>query len=117
MGSYNFNNSSRTTVTVKVREGDDSVIANALFHPNPMRGAGGHFAYELKENMSAVRIQVFSLAGRLVDELAGQSGEGYNQVVWNPAADLANGIYLYKIAADRESGSRSELKAALQVAK
>jgi len=113
----NFNNSSRATVTVKVREGGDSGIANALFHPNPMRDAGGHFTYELKENMSAVRIQVFSLAGRLVDELDGRLGEGYNQVAWNPAADLANGTYLYKIAVERDSGSRSELKAALQVAK
>lgn len=113
----NFNNSSRTTVTVKVGEGADAGIENVLFFPNPMRDAGGHFTYELKENMRAVQIQVFSLAGRLVDELDGQAGEGYNQVAWIPAADLANGTYLYRIAVERASGSRGERTAALQVAK
>ena len=71
----NFNNSSRATVTVKVREGGDSGIANVLFYPNPMRDAGGHFTYELNENMSAVRIQVFSLAGGL--ESGGGSGQRF----------------------------------------
>ena len=113
----NFNNSSRTEVTVKVRQGADAGIENVLFFPNPMRDSGGHFTYELKEEVGAVQIKVFSLAGRLVDELQGEIREGYNQVVWNPTADLANGTYLYRITAQRKNGSTGGRAAVLQVAK
>jgi len=113
----NFNNSSRTTIKVKVRQGAGTGIENVLFFPNPMRDAGGHFTYDLKEEASAVQIEVFSLSGRLVDELAGEIREGYNQVAWIPGADLANGTYLYKITAERKNGSTGGRTAVLQVVK
>lgn len=113
----NFNNSSRTTITVKVRQGAGTGIENVLFFPNPMRDSGGHFTYDLKEEVSAVQIEVFSLSGRLVDELAGKIREGYNQVGWIPGADLANGTYLYKITAERKNGSTGGRTSVLQVVK
>ena len=113
----NFNNSSRTTIKVKVRQGAGTGIENVLFFPNPMRDSGGHFTYDLKEEASAVQIEVFSLSGRLVDELAGEIREGYNQVAWIPGADLANGTYLYKITAERKNGSTGGRTAVLQVVK
>ena len=113
----NFNNSSRTTMTVNVRAGAGAGVDNTLFFPNPMSASGGHFTYDLEAGVRSVQIQVFSLAGRLVDELAGPIGEGYNQVVWIPAADLANGTYLYRIAVERASGSMGKRTAVLQVAK
>ena len=113
----NFNNSSRTIITVKVRQGAGTGIENVLFFPNPMRDSGGHFTYDLKEEASAVQIEVFSLSGRLVDELAGEIREGYNQVAWIPGADLANGTYLYKITAERKNGSTGGRTAVVQVVK
>ena len=112
-----FNNSSRTTLAVTVREEANAGLEQVLFHPNPIRAAGGHFTYVLKDNVRAVQIRIFSLSGRLVDELEGQTNEGYNQVPWIPAADLANGTYLYSIAVERNSGARGERRAALQIAK
>ena len=113
-----FNNSSRTTTTVQVA--DDSAeaagLANVLFYPNPMRDSG-YFTYELEDDMRTVQIEVFSLAGRLIEQLDGQTRAGYNQVPWIPPAELANGAYIYRIEAERESGAAVARCAVLQVAK
>ncbi len=114
----NFNNSSRTTTTVKVADDDegDAGLANVLFYPNPMRD-GGYFTYELEETVRTVQIEVFSLAGRLIERLDGQTLAGYNQVAWTPPAELANGAYIYRIEAEWESGAAVARRAVLQVAK
>ena len=113
----NFNNSSRKSVSVSV--GDDegeAGLANVLFYPNPMRDSG-YFTYTLEDDMRAVQIEVFSLAGRLIERLDGQTRTGYNQVPWTPSAGLANGAYIYRIEAERESGVAVARRAVLQVAK
>ncbi len=113
----NFNNSSRETVVVTVGDdGGDASFANVLFYPNPMRDSG-YFTYELADDVQAVQIEVFSLAGRLIERLAGQTHAGYNQVPWTPPPDLANGAYIYRIAAERKSGAAVVRRAVLQVAK
>ena len=113
----NFNNSSRTTVSVSVGDDEgDAGLANVLFYPNPMRDSG-YFTYTLEDDMRAVQIEVFSLAGRLIERLDGQTHAGYNQVSWTPSAGLANGAYIYRIEAERESGAAVARRAVLQVAK
>ena len=113
----NFNNSSRTTVVVEVGDDEgDAGLANVLFYPNPMRDSG-YFTYTLEDDMRAVQIEVFSLAGRLIERLDGQPHAGYNQVSWTPSAGLANGAYIYRIEAERESGAAVVRRAVLQVAK
>ena len=113
----NFNNSSRETVVVTVGDAaGDASLANVLFYPNPMR-ASGYFTYELANEMHAVQIEVFSLAGRLIERLAGQTRAGYNQVPWTPPTGLANGAYIYRIEAEGESGAAVARRAVLQVAK
>ena len=113
----NFNNSSRATVSVAVGDDEGNAgLANVLFYPNPMRD-NGYFTYELADDMRAVQIEIFSLAGRLIDQLDGQTHAGYNQVPWTPPTGLANGAYLYRIEAERESGTAVARRAVLQVAK
>ena len=113
----NFNNSSRETVVVTVGDDEgDTSLANVLFYPNPMRDSG-YFTYELADEMRAVQIEVFSLAGRLIERLDGQTRAGYNQVPWTPPPGLANGAYIYRIEAERESGAAVARRAVLQVAK
>ena len=113
----NFNNSSRATVVVEVGDDEgDAGLANVLFYPNPMRDSG-YFTYELADDMRAVQIEIFSLAGRLIERLDGQTRAGYNQVSWTPSAGLANGSYIYRIEAERESGAAVARRAVLQVAK
>ena len=113
----NFNNSSRATVVVAVGDDEgDAGLANVLFYPNPMRDSG-YFTYELEDDMRTVQIEVFSLAGRLIEQLDGQTRAGYNQVPWTPSTGLANGAYIYRIEAERESGAAVARRAVLQVAK
>ena len=113
----NFNNSSRETVVVEVGDDEGDVgLANVLFYPNPMSDSG-YFTYELADDMRAVQIEVFSLAGRLIERLDGQTRAGYNQVSWTPSAGLANGSYIYWVEAERKSGAAVVRRAVLQVAK
>ena len=114
----NFNNSSRTTMTVNVADDGEGTasLTNVLFYPNPMR-ENGYFTYNLEDDMRAVQIEVFSLAGRLIEQVEGQTRAGYNQVLWTPPAGLANGAYIYRIEAERESGAAVAHRAVLQVAK
>ena len=111
-----FNNSARVEVAVQVEKADDGLLSQVLFYPNPMQG-DGHFTYSLSAPAQAVRIQVFSVGGKLVDELEGPIQSGYNQVEWNPAADLANGSYLYRIQVRGEDGKADERTAVVQVMK
>jgi hypothetical protein len=110
-----FNNSSRAEADFVVGDGGSTVITDALFYPNPLRGQDGHFTYDLGEAVASVSIKVFSSAGRLVDEVEGGSQEGYNQIFWRIPADLSNGTYLYKIEVEREGGSSGAYTAALQI--
>ncbi|MBI2503414.1 MAG: T9SS type A sorting domain-containing protein [Candidatus Latescibacteria bacterium] len=87
-----------------------------LFHPNPMQDSG-HFTYFLAEAASQVRIRVYSLAGRLIDEVAGTARLGYNQVEWTLPQALANGSYLYQIQVSRDGNRVASKAAVIQVIK
>ena len=110
-----FNNSARAEAAFTLADNANSAIKTPLFYPTPLRGESGHFTYDLAIAVLSTRIQVFSLSGRLVDEIEGGSSEGYNQILWQKPADLANGTYLYKIEVVREDGKVVERMAALQI--
>jgi hypothetical protein len=114
-----FNNSARAQVEVQVGEAGDVFLSDVLFHPNPLQGNRGHFTYNLLAPTSTVQIQVFSLAGKRVDELEGTTQLGYNQVEWSPSPTLANGTYLYRIQVrdEGEEGRGAAKIATLQVVK
>ena len=111
-----FNNSAHAEIQVEVKEGGQFTLSEVLFHPNPMQDSG-HFTYFLAEAANQVFIRVYSLAGRLIDELEGSTRLGYNQVEWSPSAALANGTYLYQIEVSRPEGSLVQESAVLQVMK
>ncbi len=111
-----FNNSSQVEAEVRFSEGDDGGLSRLLFHPNPMRH-GGDFTYTLEIAAESVHIRVFTLAGKLVDELSGTGHADFNQVAWTPPRELANGTYLYQVEVERADGLRLEKKAAIQVMK
>ena len=113
----NFNNSARVEFEVQVGTKELLLLGDVLFYPNPMPAEGGHFTYNLLTSARAVQIQVFSLGGRLIDELEGPAELGYNQVPWQPATALANGVYLYRVKMHGEEGQSVEETAVLQVLK
>ncbi len=100
-----FNNSAVAGVTVRVGDADEVIISDLLFHPNPLDGStgtGGHFTFNLFNPAASLRIQVYSLSGRLVEEIEAVPEVGYNQVAWTPPVSLANGTYLYRVAVTSE---------------
>jgi hypothetical protein len=110
----NLNNSSQVEATIRVAEASVPSLTSVIFHPNPMQDQG-HFTYTLATPAHAVSIKVFTLSGRLVDELKGGELPGYNQVSWEPPSALANGTYLYHIQATTEDGFGFEATSAVQV--
>jgi len=110
-----FNNSSVQEATFVVAEAGDAALADVLFHPNPTTDGTGHFVYTLTVPSSSVRIQVFGLSGRRVDDMAGFAELGYNQVPWTPAKELANGAYFYRLEAVLDSGETAKQDGWVQV--
>ncbi len=111
-----FNNSAHAEVQISVEEGRQFALSEVLFHPNPMQHSGS-FTYFLAQTASQVDIRVYSLAGRLIDQLTGTTQLGYNQVEWTPPVELANGSYLYQLEVSRPEGSPVQQSAVLQVMK
>ena len=109
-----YNNSGTLEVMVKVTETRAGALANVLFVPNPM-AEEGHFTYILKSRATSVDIKIFTLTGRLVDEVSGTTDVGFNQVVWRPRQKLAAGTFLYQIRTELEDGNSLAKSAALQI--
>lgn len=109
------NNSNQIELLVKVSEGDEQLLTNLLFHPNPLRGEEGFFTFDAVVPVSLARIQVFALSGRLIDEIEESVNKGYNQVAWRPSADLANGAYLYRVSVQTEDDKEIDRTGVLQV--
>ncbi|MCH8291305.1 hypothetical protein IH992_09420 [Candidatus Poribacteria bacterium] len=88
------------------------VIEKAANYPNPFEPGtknrqGTDFAYILTSNADKVTLKVYTITGRLVvliDTLDGFTG--YNEFHWEgfdrDDEELSNGVYLYKIIAEKE---------------
>ena len=109
-----FNNSGSEEVSVDVAEAATEVLSEVLFVPNPM-AEEGHFTYILRSRATRVDIKIYTVSGRLVDEIAGSTELGFNQVAWNPVHKVAGGTLLYRVRAKTEEGNSVKRTAALQV--
>ena len=84
--------------------GERHLIVRAA--PNPTFGAA-HLSFNLAKNEN-VKVQVFSVTGRLVDTaFDGAMGAGDHTVTWTPEA-AAPGIYFYNVVTD--SGAKAHGK-------
>ena len=109
-----YNNWAQQKVRFQVSESGGLKLSEVIFHPNPLT-ENGHFTFVLSEPADQVHIQVFSVAGRLVDEIKLVGKQGYNQVAWVLADGLANGVYLYKIQAQSSEAEASRVVGGIQV--
>jgi len=110
-----YNNSTTVRTTVRVAEAADAALSDVLFHPNPSTDGSGHFTYILSAPATAARLRVFTLSGRLVDQIDVDAGFGYNQVAFHPPVSLAGGTYLYRLEVDLEEGPKIDADGRLQV--
>lgn len=109
----NLNNSSVTEVTVRVAGEEGLAIEDVLCYPNPM-SSYTMFVYQLSRP-AAVRIRVYTLAGRLVGVIEAEGKQGYNETSWNAEEALANGLYLFSVTARGEGGAHAEVVERLAV--
>jgi len=112
-----FNNSTRVEVIARVSEAAKVVLTDLLFYPNPLRADEGHFTFNSALPVRSVLIQVFSLSGRLIDQVESDARQGFNQVAWAPDPNLANGAYPYRIQLDTEEGREIARTSVIQVIK
>ncbi|MBT5057186.1 MAG: type IX secretion system sortase PorU, partial [Gemmatimonadetes bacterium] len=87
------NNWSESRVTAVVSPGQR--IDDAVFFPNPTSDTG-HFTFSLSAP-ATVRIRIYTVSGRVVDEIKAHGLRGHNQILWAPTLSLAGGSYLYRI--------------------
>jgi len=110
-----FNNSATAVAQMQVADEVESVISQVLFYPNPWREQEeGFFTYVLAAPVEWVRIRVFSLTGKLVDDFDGSIEMGFNQVRWSDPGDLANGSYFFHLQVAVEGGGKFDQTVAIQ---
>ncbi len=110
-----FNNSAQAEIAVRVSDRPEVLLTAVLFHPNPLTGGAGRFTFWLATAATGARVRIFALSGRLVDQVRGGAAAGFNQLVWEPPAGLANGAYLYRLDVERAAGPPLERAGVLQL--
>ena len=109
----NLNNSGKGYTEFVVAESEAFAIHNLLNYPNPF---STNTAFSFEHNRAGsnldVRIEVFSVSGRLVKTLSfngAVSGNRFNNVSWDGLDDygdkLARGVYIYKVTVKDEDGN------------
>ncbi len=109
-----YNNPSQKGVEFTVVSSDRLVITDLMNYPNPFKKKT-YFSYQLSLP-SEVKIEIFTLAGRLIKTIKDASGRvGYNLQFWDGLDGdedrIANGVYIYKVVARSNSASGKKLKA------
>ncbi len=107
----NFNNSTLITKTVEAVATENLELSDVMNYPNPIRKGvtGTAFQYCLNDNVDRVTIKIFTESGKKIKTIDITSGDltqmDCNQVNWNlldaDGDHLANGIYLYKVTAEK----------------
>ncbi len=100
------NSDNRESLQTTFFVSDEFILANVMNYPNPF-SSGTDFTYVLTRSADQVSIKVYTVAGRLILNLNTLPGQvGFNRYFWDGrdrAGDrLANGVYLYKIIAQRD---------------
>jgi hypothetical protein len=88
---------------VEVVVNNEFSLTNVMNYPNPFANST-EFTYILTRPAIDVRLKVYTVAGRLINEIFGLPGEsGFNTFRWShqdyDGDGLANGVYFYKLVA------------------
>ncbi|MBT6120138.1 T9SS type A sorting domain-containing protein, partial [bacterium] len=90
-------------------------IDGVLNYPNPFKEST-NIRYKLSKSVNRVRIQIFSIAGALVQELEGDTDASsvfkeYHSVIWDGTnkygKSVVNGVYIYKLIAEGEKETKT----------
>ncbi len=92
-----------------VPDGSSLVAANALAYPNPLGDETGHVRFFLNR-AADVNVSVYTSSGELVFETEMQGLGGVdNEVEWPGGDQFASGLYICRVKATSDDGSKSEI--------
>jgi hypothetical protein len=100
----NLNNPSEISASFRMESAEALILADVVNYPNPFRSST-RFTFQTNRDGAEVKIKIYTITGRLIQELYGISNEGYNEsITWDgrdrDGDKIANGVYLYKIIID-----------------
>ncbi|NOX88799.1 MAG: type IX secretion system sortase PorU [Calditrichaeota bacterium] len=97
----NLNNLNTREVEVKVAVSSEILLTEVVNYPNPFKSST-RFTFQTNVAGADVKVKIYTVTGRLIQELYGTSVVGYNdEITWDgtdrDGDEAANGVYLYKI--------------------
>lgn len=117
----NFNNSTLATARIEVAASGSLQISQVMNYPNPVRESQPNtaFQYCLSEDVEKVTIKIFTEAGHRIKTIEFTSPEytsmDCHQAPWDlrdaDSDELANGVYLYKVYAEKNAPDGKKDKA------
>ncbi|MGY6560578.1 MAG: type IX secretion system sortase PorU [Luteibaculaceae bacterium] len=111
-----FNNSSTQEIDFIVADDEEVVLKHVLNYPNPFTTRTEFmFEHNQSDPMLDVRIQIFTISGRLVKSILGtvnSSGFRNEPIVWDGRDDfgdkIGRGVYIYKLRVTNSTGKYAE---------
>ncbi|MFQ5583748.1 MAG: type IX secretion system sortase PorU, partial [Calditrichia bacterium] len=101
----NVNNFSEQEVTFRTISVSELALEEVVNYPNPF-SEDTHFTFQFQSpsGFGEVKIKIYTVSGRLIQELEGFARPGFNKIEWDgrdrDGDRLANGVYIYKIVID-----------------
>ncbi len=101
-----FGNESEKTYIVQTFSSRKFKLLNVMNFPNPIKGDYTYFTF-IPTEPARIRIKIYTITGRLIKTLPVVDCTGLSRIYWNVRDEknneLANGIYIYRIEAEKES--------------
>jgi hypothetical protein len=110
------NNSSTATLDFTVAQNSEIALQHVLNYPNPFT-THTEFMFEHNQicTMLDVRVQIFTVSGKLVktlDQQVTQNGFRSEPIAWDGTDDfgdrIGRGVYVYKLEVQNEDGGKAE---------
>ena len=101
----NLNNQAEEQINFTTTATARLALAQVVNYPNPFESET-HFTFQFQSPSGSanVRIKIYTVSGRLIQEIEDFAQPGFNKIYWDgrdrDGELLANGVYLYKIMVD-----------------
>lgn len=101
----NVNNLAEREVNFRTIQVQELALEDVVNYPNPFND-DTHFTFQFQSptGFAEVTIKIYTVTGRLIQEIETVARPGFNKVYWDgrdrDGDILANGVYLYKIIVD-----------------
>ncbi len=98
---------------VEIITGKGDLLKDVVNYPNPFKNYT-EFVYTLTRPAKSVRVELYTLRGRMIRTFDCPTKAGYNSVGWNgfdaDGDPIANGSYIYKVIARDYDGKKYETR-------